>query len=131
MAVGMTLMLSSVALGVANLQASGWGLRTKVAYIPFDVFTFVDVDSSSIERAPDCALLLPEGDAKELREIIAAAHPGSFDDRGIRLKIIGPFGKTVVVNQGGGVRGKRDGSLTEAALKRITAILGRNCPRLP
>lgn len=129
-AVGVALTLGAVALGIANLQARGWGLRTRVLYLPFDYQTFVDVTSSSIEEAAHCGILLPEEDGQEVRKIVAGAGPGAFDDQGVRLKMIGPFGDTVFVNQQGGVRARRDGTLTEEAMKRVTAILDRNCPRL-
>jgi hypothetical protein len=130
-AVGVALTLGAVALGIANLQARGWGLRTRILYIRFDMQTFVDVSSSSIEEAAHCALLLPDEDGQELGGIVAGAGSGDFDDRGVRLKMVGPFGETVFVNQKGGVRAKRDGTLTQDAIMRLAAILDRNCPRFP
>ena len=76
--VGTVLTLGAVALGVRNLNACGWGFRVSVAYIPFDVYTFVDVNSSGIERGAYCAVRLSEADARALRAIIASARPGQL-----------------------------------------------------
>jgi hypothetical protein len=100
MVVGVTLTFCSIAFGLRKLQSSGWGLRTKVAYIPFDVYTYADIDSSEIGREPDCTGLLPRKDAAELH---------------------------VYVNQRGGVRAGRDGTLTPAALERVAAIMDHEC----
>jgi hypothetical protein len=123
--------LGAAAKGVMKLQ--DWGRRATIAYIPFEVYTFVAISSASIDREANCMLHLSEvePDVQELRAIIGGAGPGGFDEGAVRLKVSSPFGGTAFVDQRGGVRAKQDGVLAEEALKRVTAILERRCPRVP
>ena len=103
-----TLLLAELAFtgGVSSSNQDGESEVT-MYYIPFTVATYVPVTTRSIEDKASCVLDLPRSSAAVVRlsEAIQAAKKGRFDDRVVRMKIVGMLPSEVFVDKDGGLLG--------------------------
>ena len=97
-----------IMLGLAYACASRGTQEAKTVklfYLPFGAETYVPVTRQTIEKDATCIfeLAAASAEAGRLTLLLQSGTESGFDDRVVRLKIIGLFPETVCVNQDGEV----------------------------
>ena len=97
-------------------------------YFPFYLETFTPITTEDIEERARCKLTLRAGgsDAGELRGILADTETGEFDDRVVRVKVVGLDNGDVFVDKDAGVLRSDTGMaarLTQAAFGKLERLI--------
>jgi hypothetical protein len=118
-------------LSVTSCRKGAAGTAS-LAYVPFGMSTYAAVTPSNIDEDPHCRLTLSDKDPDlvDLESLVETAGQGSLDEAIVRLKIVKSSGEVVLLDKNGGVRGRRDGALSPAALARANNIMTKHCPTL-
>lgn len=77
----------------------------KLFYLPFEAETYVPVTRQTIEKDATCVFELAAmtAQARRLAHLLQSGVEGGFDDRVVRLKIVGLLPESLFVNQDGEV----------------------------
>jgi hypothetical protein len=129
----MTLKINAFALSIA--LAAGLGCHRRpppasiglVDYLPFGVETLFPVQMQTVERNAHAHILITRRDFGDLRQVLAKAGPGTFEENYVRLKLrlFADGSETFVDNYGGVRTAGADKKLSPSQLLQLEEIVER------
>jgi hypothetical protein len=120
---------SLVVLSCLGASEQTMGTReVQIFYYPFHLETLHPITIDDIELKAPCRFSLPAEGAEvaALRRLFAKAERGTFDNRVVRLKIVGLAGGDVFADKDGGLllgHGRKEAQLGEVAFDQLKELI--------